>query len=615
MCGIAGIINKNNAPVDQEKLIKMRDSLIHRGPDAAGIYIHQNIGFAHRRLSIIDLSENANQPFHSPCGRYSITYNGEIFNYAEFKQELINKGYSFKSNSDTEVLLYLLIEKGINCLSNLIGFWAFAFYDHQEKTILLVRDRMGIKPLFYANTQYEFAFASEPKAFFAYGLPKEVDENHIDELFFYRHVSGENTIFKGIKRVLPGYTVLLNTQGNILEQKRWFHLGEEAKNFPTIENPYNWFEETFYSSIRYRMVSDVKVGTMLSGGLDSSSVIYAQKKLGFKNISTWNIAFDDKNHDESKLAQKFTEELNIDFHSFKFEGEKLAYLTEEAIYNSDEPFMHIQEPQLLGICKEAKKEVSVLLSGEAADEILGGYVRYKIHDNHLRYKLLQILNFIPKKYISNSRLLKMKRYLATKNQTTQIITNANNIYLSDLYDEKIWSMNVMPKYRIEILKEAKEYFPENPLRQLMYLEQFTHIPSLNDRNDRVSMGASIENREPFEDYRLVAGAFSLSNNYFSTSGKGKKLLMNTIGTKLPNYIRNHRKIGLSIPWDKIIMENAYFKNHLNKMHKSNFFKIGNLDQINIQLMRDKFVKNELENNIMFRQLYFLSLWYEKQFNS
>jgi asparagine synthase (glutamine-hydrolysing) len=613
MCGIAGIINKKNQPVDQEKLIQMRDSLIHRGPDAAGIYIHNNVGLAHRRLSIIDLSENANQPFHSPCKRYTLIFNGEIFNFQEFKNDLIYNGHKFHTESDTEVLLYLLMDYGTECLSKLIGFWAFAFYDHQENTTLLVRDRMGIKPLFYSNTTTEFAFASEPKAFFAYGLPKEVDEEHIDELFFYRHVSGKNTIFKGIKRVLPGYTLLINASGEIIESKRWYHLGEEAKKFPEIENPYNWFEETFYSSIKYRMVSDVKVGTMLSGGLDSSSVIYAQKKLGFENISTWNIAFNNVEHDESKIAAKFSKELGLNFHSYQFNGEQLAALTEEAIYNSDEPSMHIQEPHLLGLCKEAKKDVSVLLSGEAADEILGGYVRYKVHDNQLRYRILKLLRYIPQKYIKDERWRKMKRYLHTANQSSEIMMNANTLYLKDLENYHIGGLNLLPEYRVEILKEAQTYYPNEPLRQLMYLEQFTHIPSLNDRNDRVSMGASIENREPFEDYRLVAGAFSLPKEYFSTKGKGKQLLMNSVGVKLPDYITQHRKVGLSIPWDDIMLNQPYFRKHLEKMHLSNFFKLGKMGQIDVKSLVNNFVNGNKEGYALMRQIFFLSLWYDTYF--
>jgi asparagine synthase (glutamine-hydrolysing) len=613
MCGIAGIINKKNKPVDQDKLILMRDSMVHRGPDDAGIYIDGHIGFAHRRLSIIDLSSNGNQPFHSICKRYTLTFNGEIFNYQEIKATLVQEGFNFQTETDTEVLLSLLINEGVKCLDKLIGFWAFAFYDHQEKTTLLVRDRMGIKPLFYSQTNTEFAFASEPKAFFAYGIEKAVDESHIDELFFYRHVSGENTIFKGIKRILPGYYMVVNSEGQITQTTRWYHLGEEAKKHPSIKKPYQWFEETFLSSVNYRMVSDVKVGTMLSGGLDSSSVIYAQSQLGYKNVSTWNIAFSDSKHDESKIAAKYTKELGLDFHSFEFSGDHLAALTEEAIYNSDEPFMHVQEPHLLGLSKEAKKDVSVLLSGEAADEIFGGYVRYKVHGNQMRYKLLQLLNYVPSKYIKDERWRKMKKYVYTKNQSSQIMMNANIMYIKDLEENNIGGLNLLPSYRLEIIKEAENYFPNNTLRQLMYLEQFTHIPTLNDRNDRVSMGASIENREPFEDYRIVAGAFSLPDEYFSTKGKGKQVLMNSIGKKLPEYITNHRKIGLSIPWDHIMLNQPYFRDHFDKMHLSDFFKIGNMSQINvIQLMND-FKNGKKENYAFVRQIFFLSLWYDSYF--
>jgi asparagine synthase (glutamine-hydrolysing) len=613
MCGISGVINKNFKEVDRIKLITMRDSMIHRGPDAGGIYINENIGFAHRRLSIVDLYESSNQPFHSQCGRYTLVFNGEIFNYKELKGDLEKKGIAFTTNSDTEVLLQLLIHEQLNCLPRLIGFWAFAFFDHVEKTTILVRDRLGVKPLFYSNNNNEFTFASEPKAFFAYGIPKEIDEDHIDELFFYRHVSGENTIFKGIKRILPGHFLVVNQNGQILQNTRWFHLGEDAKNHPEIKNPYSWFEETFYSSIKYRMVSDVKVGTMLSGGLDSSSVIYAQKKLGFDNISAWNISFSDAKHDESKIASKFTKELGVDFYSYEFNADKLAALTEEAIYYSDEPFMHIQEPHLLGLCKEAKKDVSVLLSGEAADEILGGYLRYKVHGNQLRYKILQILLHIPRKYIKDERWKKMQLYLKTKNQTSQILMNANNFYLSTLQQENIWGINLIPNYRLQILNEAKQYFPQNPLRQLMYLEQFTHITTLNDRNDRVSMGASIENREPFEDNRLLTGAFSLPPNYFSMNGRGKQLLMKSIGTKLPKYITQHKKIGLSIPWDDIMLTQPYFRQHLDKMHHSDFFRLNTMDQINIQEIVNKFKNGNKEVIAIIRQLFFLSLWYENQF--
>lgn len=613
MCGIAGVINKKSESVSEMRLIAMRDSMLHRGPDAGSLWINENFGFAHRRLSIIDLSDAANQPFHSECGRYVLVFNGEIFNYQDLRKDLELKGITFKTNSDTEVLLYLLIHEGTLCLQKLIGFWAIAFHDRQTRETLFIRDRMGIKPFFYCENDEYFAFASEPKALFTYGFPKELAEEHLDELFLYRHVSGENTIFSGVKRMLPGYFMRLNGTGEIIEKKRWFHLGEAAKSFPDIKNPHDWFEETFLSAVKYRMIADVKVGTMLSGGLDSSSVLYAQYKLGFNHTSAWNIAFTDQRHDESAIARKFSQSLGFDFHSFEFSHSELASLTKEAIHISDEPFMHTQEPHLLGLSKRAKKEVTVLLSGEAADELLGGYVRYKVHDNQMRYRILQLLRFVPSKYIKSERWLKMQRYLHMRDQDTQLIMNANGIYLKDLESWGASALNILPEYRVGLLEEAKEIFPKNRLRQLMYIEQFTHVPSLNDRNDRVSMGASIENREPFEDYRLTMGVFSLPDKYFTTQGKGKKLLMETIGEKLPTYITEHRKIGLSIPWDEIILSEPYFREHFNSMLQSPLMKMGPYAHLHLKDEIEMYEKGARRNSALIRQLFFHTLWYKEQF--
>jgi len=613
MCGIAGVINKNGSEVLENNLISMRDSMIHRGPDAGGLWNSDNIGFVHRRLSIIDLTDAANQPFHSSCGRYVLVFNGEIFNYKELRKNLESKGLIFITQSDTEVLLFMLINEGVECLNKLNGFWAIAFHDKLTKETLLIRDRLGVKPLFFCENLDYFAFASEPKAFFAFGFEKNLAVEHLDELFFYRHVSGENTIFSKVKRILPGYFLRINSNGAILETKRWYHLGTSISSVCAINNPNEWFESTFMSSIQYRMIADVKVGTMLSGGLDSSSVLYAQHKLGYTQTISWNIAFSDKLHDESSIARRFSNFLNFDFNSFEFNGSLLSSLTKDAIHLSDEPFMHMQEPQLLGLSREAKKGVSVLLSGEAADEILGGYVRYKVHSNQLRYKLLQLLKFVPTKYIQGNRWLKMKRYMYMRNQDAQLMMNANSLYLKDLEDWNIAALNLLPDYRLQILEEAKSYFPNNRLRQLMYMEHFTHIPSLNDRNDRVSMGASIENREPFEDFRLVEGVMSLPDHYFNLNGKGKKLLMDTIGSKLPTYVSQHRKIGLSIPWEDMFISDPYFKNHFNCMLDSGIMNYGLYAQLDLKNACSSFLKGDRSNTPLIRQIFFHTLWYNEHF--
>ncbi len=613
MCGIAGIITKSSQPLTSGLLLSIGQSIAHRGPDAAGIFVDGNVGLVHRRLSILDLTEAGNQPYHSPCGRYVLIFNGEIFNYQEFAPELSAKGYQFKSHSDTEVLLYLLIEHGIEVLHRLNGFFAFCFLDKKSGELLLVRDRFGVKPLFYAQDSQRFVFGSEPKALFAAGFAKELDSSRLDELFYYRYVAGENTVFKGVHRLLPGHWMRVDGNGNLKQTKRWFSLKEAALSHPVISDPSAWFEETFHQSIRYRMISDVPVGTLLSGGLDSSSVLYSQATQGFTGLSSWNISFSNYQHDESSVARKFSASLGVDFNTVEFRGNELMALVKEAIRNHDEPLMHLQDGHILGIARHAKKKVSVLLSGEGADEILGGYVRYKVHDKAWRYKLLQTLRYVPERYLKGDRLKKMKRYLAEGDEDFQLMSNSNETFLADL---KRYGVNPPPltvPYRVSILNEAKSLYPQNRLRQLLYLEQHTHLFTLNDRNDRTTMGASIECRDPFLDPRLVTGVASLPDQYFNTEGKGKKLLFDTIGKHLPDYITKHPKIGLSVPWNEYFLKQEEFRDSFESMASSPLFEADLFQQLQIGKICADFKKDGISNYGMVRQLFFLSLWYREQF--
>ena len=273
MCGINGILHlQSQKKIDERVLVKMRDSLEHRGPDDKGLFIENNIGFGHRRLSILDVSLAGHQPFQSEDGRYVMVYNGEIYNFKEFYPELKSNGFDIRTTSDTEVLMKLFQLHGLKMLNRLNGMFAFAIWDKLEKKLTLVRDRMGVKPLYYSFYNETLYFASEQKALFTAGVPLKMAQDGLEEYIFNRFVAGENTLYKNVKKVLPGHIMTIYESGKTTVEK-WWNLKKEIQNQPEIKNPVEWFQETFDDSVKMRMVSDVPVGVMLSGGLDSSSIL------------------------------------------------------------------------------------------------------------------------------------------------------------------------------------------------------------------------------------------------------------------------------------------------------------------------------------------------------
>ena len=252
MCGIAGIIDYESGYIDPALLLKMRDSLMHRGPDDAGIWLEGGTGLAHRRLSIIDLSSAGHQPFFSDDGNLVVVYNGEIYNYRELRNELKQYGYIFNTKTDTEVLLKYYQHAGKECLDKLNGIFAFAIWDRNKKELFIARDRAGVKPLYYLADSTVFRFASEPKAIFASNIKPEINEPGLDELIAFRYISGENTIFKNVKRLLPGHYAIVKA-GRPLQTERWWNLGEKIQNHPVIERPYEWFSEVLRDSVKYKI--------------------------------------------------------------------------------------------------------------------------------------------------------------------------------------------------------------------------------------------------------------------------------------------------------------------------------------------------------------------------
>lgn len=607
MCGINGILHlRSQKKVDERILTKMRDSLEHRGPDDKGLYIENNIGLGHRRLSILDVSSAGHQPFLSDDGRYVMVYNGEIYNFKEFYPELKSNGYDIRTHSDTEVLLKLFQLHGTKMLNRLNGMFAFAIWDKKEKKLTLVRDRMGVKPLYYSFYNESLYFASEQKALFTAEVPLKMSEDGLEEYIFNRFVAGENTLYKNIKKLLPGYIMTIHEDGKTNSGK-WWDLKREIQNQPKIKNPTEWFRETFDDSIKLRMVSDVPVGVLLSGGLDSSSVLASLYHQNYKDIQTFNIGFKEQEHNESHLAKMMADKFDYGFHTMRLENENLYDKLLDSTYFQDEPIMHLSEPHILAISQLAKPSVKVLLSGEGADELMGGYVRYKA----LQYPSL--LNSIAKIgdfdfFAKKPRYEKLVRYAQIEKTNDLVIYNGSNIYPNDI--AQTLGINDTPKneYRNQILSDAKSLYPNNLRRQALYFDQHTYLCSLLDRNDRCTMGASIECREPFLDPRLIIGLGSLDDKWMFTGKKGKFILKSAMEKRLPNEILNFKKVGLSAPWGDYITKSPAFKDELESFSKSDLFQIPYFEHIKINNLITNLQKGDSKMIPYIMPLFMMHIW-------
>lgn len=606
MCGICGIMfaDKNHA-VDESVLTQMRDSLFHRGPDDAGSYIKENVGLGVRRLSILDLSPNGHMPMSTPDERYWIVYNGEVYNFEELRSDLVAQGVNFKSNTDTEVLLRLYQRYGPQMLQRCNGMFGIAIWDVKEETLFLARDRMGVKPLFYTTHEDGFYFASEEKAFFAAGLRPEFDENNALELLLFRYISGENTPYKRIRRLLPGH-YLIYKHGQI-QITRWYHLAEKID--PHLHRS-DWstameeFAELFDDSIRLRRISDVPLGSLLSGGLDSSAMTALLARQAGGGVSTYTVRFEEPEYDESKYAKELTARWNLDYNEQFMSPQDLPEAMHDATRFLDQPLVHGHDPHLLNISRKAKTKVTVLLSGEGADELLGGYVRYLL----FRYpawfinlassfsKSVDGLNFI------SPRLHKAFELLKLKNSLDRLVFSSAEILPAQL------NLKLIPnlEYRYQIAQEAKKTYSE-PLRQVMYYEQHTYLQSLLDRNDRMTMGASIECREPFLDYRIVEWTANLPTRFMFDKRKGKAVMRKAMKPILPQSILQHKKWGFGVPWHIYLRRDSFFKDKVQSLAEGRL-KTPLLINSQIQQAARSFIAGDDSYMPLIRQYIFFDAW-------
>ncbi len=611
MCGIVGAVRAGGAPpMDEARLLQMRDAIRHRGPDDAGHFLDEGVALGSRRLSIIDLSERGHMPMRSPDGRYVIVYNGEVYNFQELRRPLEARGFTFRSGTDTEVLLTMYIDEGPAMLSRLNGMFGLAIWDARERTLFVARDRLGVKPVYYAHHQGTLYFASEEKALFAGGVPAEFDATRWHELLRFNYVAGEATPFAGVRRLLPGHW--MRWRDGSIEIRRWWNLGErvaELRGSPPPGPLRDWFRATFDDAVALRRISDVPVGVLLSGGLDSSSVASSLAEQAGGGVASFTVRFEEPKYDEGPLARLVADRWQLEHHELKVPvADLLARLRTSSWFN-DEPLAHFSDLHVGAISEYAKSRVTVLLSGEGSDETLGGYVRYW----PLRHpSLLAAARAVVPPLagvINNWRLRKLRRMLSLGGLDEMVLFNASNIFPDDLE-----ALGVAPSsgfaFREQVVREAKEVYPGEPARQAMYSDVHTFLCSLLDRNDRMTMGASIECRVPFLDYRLVEGLAALPSSALLRGRRGKRLLLDAVGDRLPEGIKRAGKKGFSVPWERHLREDADLRAILSGLADNAAVREGPFDTRKLRGVVRDFLAGDRQREPLVVALFMVATWHE-----
>ena len=569
MCGIAGLIG----PGANERLVKMLAALEHRGRDNEGIWVSDRtlqdssqVGLGHRRLSIIDTSSDGNQPFTTPDGRFNITFNGEIYNYADLRAELEKLGESFRTQSDTEVLLIALRKWGLRALERLNGMFAFALWDEREKELTLVRDRAGIKPLFYSQNGEGIVFASEIKGVLASELfSPELDRKGLEDFLTFLWPVPPRTMFSNVKQLEPGK--LARWKDGKLELEQWWDLdfSKEVKD-PSRD----WIKEAeqkLIESTRLEMVADVEVGAFLSGGVDSSSLVSLMRRFSEGKVSayTTGITNEDLEYDivpnDVEWSRIVAREFELDYHE-QFQNPDLETLLPRLVCAFDAPIVDMAVPTYL-ISKDARRDLRVMLSGMGGDEVFAGYPR------HLAMKLAGYSDAIPTAirrplFQTINRLLpggRKGRWTAPLRNLKKFSKSASMSFeerylgFGTYFDDSLRGRLLRPEASVkgyDPYQKHRAFFKHSegwhPLNRLLYVDFKTFMPALNlDTTDRMSMANNLEVRVPFLNHELVSLSEMIPANLKLSGYTRKYVLKKAVEKHLPKEVIWRKKAGFSAP--------------------------------------------------------------------
>jgi asparagine synthase (glutamine-hydrolysing) len=571
MCGICGKMTMGGSPVEESLLRKMTSVLSHRGPDDDGVYLSSggdvSIGLGHRRLSIIDLSEAGRQPMTNEDKSVWMVFNGEIYNFQSLRSELEKKGHRFASQTDSEVIIHLYEEEGIEGVRKLIGMFAFAIWDEYAQALFLCRDRLGIKPLVYCRNGNSLVFASEIKGILQNpDISREIDWDALGLYLTFNFINAPFTIFKGVKKLRPGH-VLVVRDGKTEEKEYWniernIAKGrDDADDFAALKRT---LFETMEDAVRLRMIADVPLGAFLSGGIDSSIIVGLMARNSRQSVKTYSIGYKDiPMFDETAYAREVAAFHNTDHHEFKLGVDDIIGAIPDVLASFDEPFADSSAIPAFVVSRETARNVKVALSGDGGDELFAGYrmyageslrSRYHMIPSAVREKLIEpILFALPESrdYRLPEYVRRVKKFLrgARKENLEDRFFAWNEIFSRDVRKSILTGIEeVDHDLGSKIVSKRLNERDDDDINRMLYADVKESLPGdMLRKVDAMSMLNSLEVRVPFLDHRVCELAFSIGGHWKFRKGKGKYILLETFKDILPRSLHARAKWGFEVP--------------------------------------------------------------------
>jgi asparagine synthase (glutamine-hydrolysing) len=567
MCGIAGIVRfSKDSQADAATMRQMCRAMVHRGPDDEGIYTDGPVGLGMRRLSIVDLA-TGHQPISNEDGSIWIVFNGEIYNHASLREQLISKGHRYRTHSDTETIVHLYEEYGRDCVGHLRGMFAFALWDAHKGSLFIARDRLGIKPLYYRLTPESFLFGSEIKVILAHpGVRPEFNKAGLPEYLAFGYLSGEDTFYSGIKKLMPGHILDLTEAGQ-LNISRYWDLPIHAESQPHPESYYvETYRDLLEQAVSSHLMSDVPLGVFLSGGVDSSAVAALMTKVRQADVETFSVGYPEASYSELPYARTVAEHIHSIHHEILLSREDFFSCLPKLIWHEDEPISWPSSVPLYFVAELARRRVKVVLTGEGSDETLGGYSRYAFTlknaamDEVYRRVVPGLLRLPVRGFIEDSALIGAT--LRRKLGHTFLALDRDS-WSSFYFDNFFSAFSEKNQASLLTKKAAARFAPGaayahvleswerssgDMLQRLLYTDIKTYLVELLMKQDNMSMAASIESRVPFLDHVLVEFATNIPRKYQLNGLSGKSVLKKALEGLLPHSILYRPKLGFPTPW-------------------------------------------------------------------